>query len=53
VTVPRINLAAVDVIATIETCVAAVVGVIVDGGDKVPIMVPRFVMKASPGATIC
>jgi hypothetical protein len=40
------------VIATIETWVAGVVGMTEGsdtGGYKVPIMVPRLVMKASPG----
>ena len=39
-------------IATIETWVAGVVGMTEGsdtGGYKVPIMVPRLVMKASPG----
>lgn len=46
----------VEVIATIETWVAAVVGITFGfaiGGYKVPMMVPRFVMKASPGPCFC
>lgn len=41
-----------EVMATIETWVAAVVGRFLGswfGGERVPIMVPRFVMNASPG----
>jgi hypothetical protein len=44
------------VIATIETWVAGVVGMNEGsdtGGYKVPIMVPRLVMKASPGPEHC
>jgi hypothetical protein len=40
------------VIATIETWVAGVVGITegsATGGYKVPIIVPRLVIKASPG----
>jgi hypothetical protein len=49
VKVPNAIRAIVDVIATMETWVAAeVVGVEV-GGYRVPIIVPRFVRKASPG----
>ena len=50
--VPKIIRATVDVIATMDTCVAADVGTIAMtgcGGYRVPIMVPRLVMKASPG----
>lgn len=49
---PKRMRAMVEVMATMETCVAAVVGMRVGsrpGGYRVPIMVPRFVMKASPG----
>jgi hypothetical protein len=52
VRVPNRMRATVDVMATIETCVPAVVGTTAGfaiGGYNVPIMVPRLVMKASPG----
>jgi hypothetical protein len=52
VRVPKRIRATVEVMATTETCVAAVVGMWVGsrvGGYRVPIMVPRLVMKASPG----
>lgn len=44
----------VDVNATMETCVAADVlsAGFALGGYKVPIIVPRFVMNASPGPTM-
>ncbi len=53
--VPKRIRAAVDVTATIETCVAAVVGIRFGsayGGYKVPMMVPKLVMNASPGPDI-
>jgi len=52
VSVPNRIRATVEVKATIETCVAAEVGTSegsVVGEYKVPMMVPRFVMNASPG----
>lgn len=52
VSVPKRRRANVDVIATIETCVAAVVGTVAGGefgGYRVPMIVPKFVMNASPG----
>ncbi len=55
VSVPKNIRATVEVKATIETCVAALVCMIdgsACGGYKVPMMVPRFVMKASPGPII-
>ena len=56
VRVPKRIRATVEVIATMETCVAAVVGIRVGsrvGGYRVPIMVPKLVMKASPGPVYC
>jgi hypothetical protein len=52
VSVPNRIRATVEVIATIETCVAAEVGTLegsVVGEYRVPMMVPRLVMNASPG----
>lgn len=52
VSVPNRIRATVEVIATIETCVAALVGMTegsATGGYSVPMIVPRLVMKASPG----
>lgn len=46
----------VEVIATMETWVAAEVGMRFGsrvGGYRVPIMVPKFVMNASPGPGNC
>lgn len=45
---PKASRATVDVKATIETWRAALVGVEL-GESRVPIMVPRFVRKVSPG----
>lgn len=55
VKVPNRIRATVDVTATMETWVAAVVGITegsATGGYKVPMIVPRFVMNASPGPDI-
>jgi len=56
VKVPKSSRAMVDVIATIDTWVAAEVGTVVGlitGGYKVLMMVPRFVIKVSPGPVHC
>jgi hypothetical protein len=52
VSFPNTIRATVEVMATIETCVAAVVIIFegsLIGGSRVPIMVPRLVKKVSPG----
>jgi hypothetical protein len=52
VRLPKTRRAIVEVIATIDTCVAAEVGItegFITGGYRVLMMVPRLVMKASPG----
>lgn len=56
VRVPKTSRAIVDVIATMDTWVAAEVGITIGfmiGGYRVLMMVPRFVMKASPGPVHC
>lgn len=49
--VPVRRRARVEVMATMETCVAAELegGAVRGGGYRVPIMVPRLLMNASPG----
>lgn len=47
--VPVMRRARVEVMATMETCVAGVVVTSTCGGVSVLMMVPRLLMKASPG----
>lgn len=56
VRLPKRRRAMVDVMATMETWVAAEVGMTVGfiiGGYRVLMIVPRFVMNASPGPVRC